>query len=616
MEKQVVKVVVLSLAVLIGWHYLMVYLNPPKPETPPIPATATQPATENAPKQPTEQPVAASTGEGQPSAPVVVEGPPEPERTITVRTSRWEAQFSNRGAVPVSWKLTMGPDNRPIKASDGSDLELIPSQGVQEIGAPLRLGVSGDPDSAARLTQAVYRVESEGAAVADTVTVEDGKTVELSFVVNDPASNQTVTKKFAFTGGEYDLGLTVDSSAGARQFDLLIGPRIGDQSVKTEGSYSHTPPHAVVVSPLGSVNTIYGTSVKDGELYPVSGQARWAGITDNYFAMVASVPPDAQGGAVVSNKKMAFAGGDPKPHDFLTVSLPFVSGRPVHIFVGPKDPGVLEAVGERATRLVGAPTDYSNLINYGFFAFLIRPIIPVIDLCLRATNQVTGNYGWSIIIITALFNFLFFPLKYKSSVAMKRAAKLQPRMKELQEKMKKVKPNDPEFRDLQREQIDLMKQGNPLGGCLPLLLQFPFFWAFFIYFTTSFIVRQQPWVGWIHDLTSPDPFYILPIIMCVTQIGSMFITPMPASDDPAMKFQRTLMTWVMPVVFTYFFFLAAPTGLVLYWMTLNLVGIATQQVINRMMPPDVVENDQAPTGGSKKAKNAKKEAPREVGSEA
>ncbi len=227
--------------------------------------------------------------------------------------------------------------------------------------------------------------------------------------------------------------------------------------------------------------------------------------------------------------------------------------------------------------------------------------MPVIDTALHWTNVITSNYGWSIIIVTALFNLVFFPLRYKSSVSMKRAAKLQPQMKELQAKMKKYKPTDPQFKELQTEQMALMKQGNPLGGCLPLLLQFPFFWAFFTYFSTSFVVRKQPWIGWVHDLTAPDPYYILPVLMCAAQIGSMLITPMPNSDDPAMKMQRRLMTWVMPIAFTYFFFITAPSGLMLYWMTLNLVGIGIQYVINKMMPPDVQGAIEPPAKTSKKS---------------
>jgi YidC/Oxa1 family membrane protein insertase len=131
-----------------------------------------------------------------------------------------------------------------------------------------------------------------------------------------------------------------------------------------------------------------------------------------------------------------------------------------------------------------------------------------------------------------------------------------------------------------------MRQGNPLGGCLPLLLQLPIFWAFFNYFTTSFVVRQQPFFAWVRDLSSHDPYYVLPVVMCAAQIGSTMLTPMPNSDDPALKMQRTLMTWVMPVVFAVFFFASAPSGLMLYWLTTNVAGIGIQLAINKLLPPD------------------------------
>lgn len=340
-------------------------------------------------------------------------------------------------------------------------------------------------------------------------------------------------------------------------------------------------------------------------------------VTDNYFAMAAASAGE-QAQAVVTNTKLKFEETEETPHDFLSVAIPVDAGKPVHVFVGPKDQDLLDEVSTRASETIGARVDYSDLINYGFFAWLVRPIMPVIDFALQATNKITGNYGWSIVIVTTLFNLLFFPLRYKSSVAMKRAAKLQPRMKELQAKMKKYKPTDPQFKDLQQEQIALMKEGNPLGGCLPMLVQFPFFWAFFIYFTTTFVVRRQPWFGWVDDLTAPDPYYILPVLMCAAQIGSMLIMPMPNADDPVVKMQRRMMTWVMPIVFTYFFLVAAPSGLVLYWMTLNLVGIGIQFAINKMIPSDEeppADQGVKPDGGKSKSKKRQNRSPELVVSE-
>ena len=131
-----------------------------------------------------------------------------------------------------------------------------------------------------------------------------------------------------------------------------------------------------------------------------------------------------------------------------------------------------------------------------------------------------------------------------------------------------------------------------------MLLQMPIFWAVYMYLGMSLDVRHAPWIGWIHDLSRPDPYKILPIIMCVTMIASTQLTPQPASADPAMKMQRIMMTWLMPVMLTWFFFLSAPSGLVLYWMVSNMVGVGIQLVINKQTAEPTGEAGKL-TAGSK-----------------
>jgi YidC/Oxa1 family membrane protein insertase len=191
-----------------------------------------------------------------------------------------------------------------------------------------------------------------------------------------------------------------------------------------------------------------------------------------------------------------------------------------------------------------------------------------------------------------LINLALSPLRFASSKKMKKAAKYQPRIKELQEKMKKLKENpkryEAEIKKVQEEQIALMREANPLGGCLPLLLQLPIFWAVYLYLQSSLDVRHAPWL-YINDLSRHDPTYILPIVMCVTMIASTKLTPQPAQADPSMKMQRVMMTWIMPLMLTYFFFFSAPSGLVLYWMMSNLVGVAIQLWINKRTAEPVAE---------------------------
>jgi len=186
---------------------------------------------------------------------------------------------------------------------------------------------------------------------------------------------------------------------------------------------------------------------------------------------------------------------------------------------------------------------------------------------------------------------------------MKKAAKHQPRMKELQERMKKLKENpkkyERELQQLQTEQLALMKEANPLGGCLPMILQLPIFWAVYLYLGSSLDVRHAPWVLWLQDLSRPDPLKILPIVMCVTMIASTKLTPQPASADPSMKMQRVMMTWLMPIMLTWLFFLSAPSGLVLYWMVSNLVGVLIQLWINRKTADLTAEVNAAVAAGGK-----------------
>jgi YidC/Oxa1 family membrane protein insertase len=288
-----------------------------------------------------------------------------------------------------------------------------------------------------------------------------------------------------------------------------------------------------------------------------------------------------------------------EPLDYPSVSIP--AEHPFRIFVGPKDRALLAELSQQTG------VNFDNLIDYGIFSSVIRPLIPAIGWALNGLSAIFHNYGWAIVVVTVIINLALSPLRWYSSRKMKQAAKHQPRMKEIQEQIKKLKDspkkNEKQMLELQREQMALMKEANPLGGCLPLLLQMPVFWAFFIYLTVSLEVRQQAWIFWIRDLSSPDPLFILPIVMCVTMIASTWMMPQPNANDPNLKMQRIMMTWVMPIMLTWFFFFSAPSGLVLYWMVGNVVGVLIQVVINRKTAePPQPETPAAGKGATAKSK--------------
>ena len=181
---------------------------------------------------------------------------------------------------------------------------------------------------------------------------------------------------------------------------------------------------------------------------------------------------------------------------------------------------------------------------------------------------------------------------------MKKAQKLAPKMKELQEKIKGMKQSDPRLKELQVEQLRLMKEGNPLGGCLPLLIQMPFLFALYRAITISLDFRQASFL-WLPDLSAPEPYFIhiLPILMAATMIVLQLITPAPSADP----MQRKMMAVGMPLFMLYILW-SAPSGLLLYWLVGNIVGFAQQFVINKWTQPGPDEPTSTEPPGKKSLK--------------
>jgi YidC/Oxa1 family membrane protein insertase len=658
---------ILSLVVLMGWPLVMGYFFSAPPRTFEEPVPIGQPAEQATAKSPA-LPV---TKTNQASVPAQIGQAPARE-PIIIDTPYWRVTLSNRGAVATSWVLKAykeGDAIRPIRPANGQELELIPQDIPQDkidlIGLPLALRASDSSELASQLNQINFQVEGLGADEKG-IDLLDGAAAPREITFIGTVGTTTARKTFRFYGDRLIFDATAElTTNGVQQpVELLIGPRIGDQSDKTTGSYA-SPPHVVAYTRDGSREQAHGSDIThsvatiksidaannqieldkplaggvrrvkivdgknatfiaiarvsevvgDGHVVRLeqlpeavaSGQAvapeadlltrgyLWAGVSDHYFSMLA-VPPQPINEIRVTNLLTKPAEGDQPAHEYPAVSVPVNSTSPTRIFVGPKDRELLEEAGQA----VGAKLDV--VIDYGFFSFLVRPLIPILAWSLNTFNGIFHNYGWGIVATTVLLNLFLFPLRLTSSKKMKKAAKHQPRMKELQDRMKKLKENpkkyERELQELQQEQLALMKEANPLGGCLPLLLQMPIFWAVYMYLGMSLDVRHAPWIFWIDDLSRPDRIGILPIVMCVTMIASTMITPQPASADPSMKMQRIMMTWLMPIMLTWFFFFSAPSGLVLYWMISNVVGVAMQYVINKMTTEPTAEAGDLAAGSS------------------
>ncbi len=267
-------------------------------------------------------------------------------------------------------------------------------------------------------------------------------------------------------------------------------------------------------------------------------------------------------------------------------------GATTKIYTGTKDYFLLSSLNDSLKAEAGRPIEITNLINFSNYSW-IRPLtsrlsIPIL-YALNFFNGITHNYGVAIIIFTFLFYSLLFPLRWSQSRSFKKASGKAPKMKEIQDKIKElqkkgVPTDDPRMRQLQMEQLKMTKDALPIGGCLPMLLQFPLLIAFYTAVTVSLAVRQASFV-WLPDLSAADPWHLLEFAFALSMILSMKFTPQAATVTPEQQMQQKMMTYFMPLMMLWVMW-SAPSGLLLYWFFGNIVSFGQQMVINRMNKPN------------------------------
>jgi YidC/Oxa1 family membrane protein insertase len=294
----------------------------------------------------------------------------------------------------------------------------------------------------------------------------------------------------------------------------------------------------------------------------------------------------------------------------VTVHLPIpADGSVTKVFTGTKDYFLLNSLNQPLSADVGRTVEITNLINfsnYWWLRWLTKPLSIPILYALNFFNGITHNYGVAIIVFTFLFYSLLFPLRWYQSKSFKKAAGNAPKMKEIQEKIKDLQKkgiptDDPRMRQLQMEQLKMTKDALPIGGCLPMLLQFPLLIAFYTAVTVSLEVRQATFV-WLPDLSAADPWHLLEFAFALSMILSMKFTPQAATITPEQQMQQKMMIYLMPVMMLWVMW-AAPSGLLLYWFFGNIVSFGQQMVINRMnktnIPPGTELVDSVPANAKK-----------------
>lgn len=526
MEKRIILAFLLSFGVLYAFRAL--YVPAPEPATQTsAPAASATPAPQQQQPNPT-----VSTTSTPPLEPAAGDIQSERSENLVVDTPLYTAIVSNVGGVLRSYKLKAFSD------AEGKPLELINIASGEKVGWPLA-------------------VETDDAALSGTlgkapfVARQEGNRVVLEFA----AGGVHARKALQFDRDSYEFSLESLLTKDGRSVPHYVVWQggFGDQSL---------PPNPATENVLHQTDATF-TKINLGSIKdPQTFSSARTGIEDQYF--LAMYLADTPVTAKVQKQEFAGADGTPVPTFHLSVAIP--EGKAVRFYVGPKERDWLSKTD----------TQLAPVIDYGWFEFIAKPLL----FFLLLIHSYVGNFGWSILLLTLAINLLLFPLRLKQQVSMQKMQKIQPQMRTLQDKFKKLKANDPRRAQLQTEMMGLYKAHgvNPLGGCLPLVLQMPVFIGLYSMLSISIELRRAPWMLWIKDLSQPDPLYILPILFALSMVVMQKMTP--TTVDPA---QAKIMM-IMPVMFAVMF-LRAQSGLTLYWLAGNLVGIAQQVFINKYWSP-------------------------------
>jgi YidC/Oxa1 family membrane protein insertase len=399
--------------------------------------------------------------------------------------------------------------------------------------------------------------------------------VSLTFDYED-ASGFLAHKAFRIEPHSYVITFSIAVKDGQAELNPVVqwGPGLGDTTfvVGQNSRFGTYLQHAQgIVYADGSVMRLPEAKVLSQPTW--QGNYPFAGIDDHYF--IASLVRPGTARVTYQPAKVPVPGQPEHLRELMAFDVLFSTPpKDQRVFYGPKDFDVMAAIDR----------DLVRTIYYGFFSILAVPLLHA----LKWINAFVGNYGWSIIILTFLINVAMFPFRHKSVVSMRKMQALQPQMKAIQDRYAKLKMTDPAQSKKQEEIMALYREKgiNPASGCLPMLATMPILFAFYAMLSVSIELRGQPWALWIHDLSQHDPYYITPVLMGISMLWQQRLTPVA---DPA----QAKMMMLTPIMFL-FFFLWAPSGLVLYWLVSNLLGIGQQYATNRIVGAPVMTTPRPP----------------------
>jgi len=561
----------LILAIFFGYEFFFPKPKPTEPSTEPQPAqtqsSAPAAASQSQPATASAKPAsAARVATPQISAPT--------ESEITVDNDLYRIVLTNRGAQVKQWILKRYFD------SSGKPLDLVQQEAAARFGLPLSLFTYPDsPVSMAQLNQPFYQVTVSGAQPDANGLIPAPASVTFNYAANGLEVVKTVRFDSSYV-------VTVEAQVrlnGAPVRALVQWPAgLGDMEEFRQASMVRPQvrtPSFFAWSIDGKQDTLAAAKVSGNSTLDQPYQ--YAAIMDLYFA--SAFLPDAPDRAAVvtlhNSIDLPSKPSDPNsrktPDDVLGLAVGDTSGYTrLRIFAGPKATDVLSSI--HTIGAGGKPDGPSleSLIQFGWLTVIAKPLYIVLRFMVRIG---ISNWGWAIIVFTVIFNLALLPTRFMMTKSSLKMMRIQPKVDAIKNRYKSLKMNDPKRQEMQTELMGLYKaEGvNMYGGCLPMLLQMPLFFAYFRVLQNAVELRQAHWF-WLPDLSLPDPTYILPVFVIVTMFLTQYITPSPGMDPT----QRRMMAFMTPIFFGYIL-LNYPSGLALYWGTGNLMMLAMQIGINR-----------------------------------
>jgi len=465
------------------------------------------------------------------------------EVTTDIDTELYHVVFTNKGATVKSWVLKQYRDDA------GKPLQLINT--AADVPPPFSIEAANGQKLSIDPNAVLYRSKISAGGNRIDYDYSDGQT--------------SIHKSFEFAKSSYLANIKSQVLAGNTPVPHFLVWRggFGDQKVRNAAATENSVRYDATAGKL------IKKSAKDAKNGPITdgGNYTFGGLEDNFFAAVA-LPGGTSSLEIRTFGDQIKLPGQDKATPFVGTGISTGTENDFSLYVGPKDIEILKRVSPKLAQIV----------DWGFFGVIAKPLF----LWLNWVNDHwTSNYGWAIIVVTLIINLALFPFRLTSLKSARRMQKLQPQIQAINAKYKNIGIRDPKKAEQNQEVMALYKKEgvNPVGGCLPMLVQLPFFYAFYRVLSIAIELRHAPWL-WVPDLSSPEslPIHLLPVILIATQFLTQKLTPAAGVDPNQQK-----MMMFMPLMFGFMFYYAS-AGLVLYWLTGNVVGIAQQLIINKFMP--------------------------------